>query len=281
MTGRRIFCVNSAGASFPITCCITSPSCRKLTSTPGSTLSTGAKTGPGLERWQRGQTGLPDRRCRHARTVANRLHAQSGAHDRRLVSDQKHAGSLARRRKNGSGIAWSTPISPATAPAGNGVPVPAPTRRPTSAYSTRYCRAKNSIRTATISCATAPNSPDCRKSCATSRGWLVNAELAAAGIEWGVDYPEPMLDLKTTRESARWRVSRRWPKPLPFRRCAPCSGSSPWPFACRTGNRFQLLFASALLITLLTQLGTSGGSGECRGVFRWRCCTSGWRSSRR
>ena len=33
--------------------------------------------------------------------------------------------------------------------------------------------------------------------------WLASdADLAAAGIEWGVDYPEPMLDLKATRERA-------------------------------------------------------------------------------
>ena len=146
-------CPRSAGASSPITCCTISRLCPSATGSRLSTpipWATDANASRGLAaRHDR----LSDRRCRHARTVDHRLHAQSRAHGRRELPDQASAHRLARRAKPGSGIRWSMPTSPTTPRAGSGSPAAAPMPRPISASSIRWRRAANSIPTASTSAA--------------------------------------------------------------------------------------------------------------------------------
>ena len=127
---------------------------------------------------------LPAGRRRHARTLGDRLHAQSRAHGRGLVSGQASPDRLARRRDNGSGIRSATPIPPIIRRTGNGLRARAPTPRPTSASSIRCCKARNSTPAATMSAAGFPNSPRCRTNGSTSLGRRRRASAATRASNW-------------------------------------------------------------------------------------------------
>ena len=140
----------------------------------------------------------PAGRCRHAPTVADRLDAQPGAHDRRLVPDQESAAALAGRVRAGSGTPWSMPIWPATPWAGSGPPVAVPMRRPISGCSIRSCRVRSSIRTAAMCGAGCLSSLACRPSGSIGPGTRPTRCCAEAGVALGEDYPHPIVDLKAS-----------------------------------------------------------------------------------
>ena len=161
----------------------------------------------GLSAWQRGRTGYPDRRCRHARALAYGLDAQPRAHDRRLVPDQGPADPLARRRGAGSGTRSSMPIWPTIRQAGSGSPAPVPTRPPISASSTPCCRARSSIPMATMCAAGCPRSQSCPKSSFTRHG-------------------KPMLRPSTQRASSSAKPIRARSSTMPPPACLPLRPSS-------------------------------------------------------
>ena len=136
---------------------------RCATCSPPSTPFHGEHDDKALARLAARPDRLSHRRCRHARALAHRRHAQPGANGGGVVPGQASPDRLARGRKAGSGTRWSMPTPAAIPPTGNGSPAPAPTPRPISASSIRSCRARNSIPTAPMSGAGCRNSRDCRQ----------------------------------------------------------------------------------------------------------------------
>ena len=89
---------------------------------------------------------LSDRRCRHARTLAHRLHAQSGADGRRLVPRQTPVLRLATRRTMVLGHAVRRGSRQQSRELAMGRRVRARTPRLISAFSILCCRDRNSTR---------------------------------------------------------------------------------------------------------------------------------------
>ena len=152
-----------------------------------------------LRAWQRGETGIRHRRCRHARTVGDRLHAQPGPHAGGLAADQEPAARLAPRGTMVLGLPRRRRRSPATRATGNGSPAAATMRRPISASSIPSPKAE-----------------------LRPRGAYVR--------RWAPMPHEPIVDLKTSRERAlaafqalydtrQTRTALDWPL-LPTRRAA-------------------------------------------------------------
>ncbi len=112
----------------------------------------------------------PDRRCRHARTLAHRLDAQPRPHDRRQFPDQASAAAVAARRGMVLGHAGGRRPRQQQRATGNGSPDAAPTPRRISGFSIRCCRAGNSTRTATMSGNGCRNSHTCPRKTFTRRG---------------------------------------------------------------------------------------------------------------
>ena len=161
----------------------------------------GATTSTAFRAWTRGEDGLSDRRRRHAAVMANRVSAQSRAHDRCFVPRQASAHRLATRRGMVLGYARSTPIRPAIRSTGNGSRAWASIPRPTSASSIPCCRPRSSTPTAPMCASWVPELARLEAP-AIHSPWKASSEaLTRAGVALGADL------------SAADR--RPWPRPRP------------------------------------------------------------------
>ena len=109
-----------------------------------------------------GRTGHPARRCRHARALAHRLHAQPSAHGGGELPDQEPAHRLAARRAMVLGHPGATPTRRTTPATGSGSPGRGRMPRRTSASSTPSCRRASSTRRASTCGAGCPRSAPMR-----------------------------------------------------------------------------------------------------------------------
>ena len=145
---------------------------------------------------------LPDRRCRSAGALDDRLDAQPSADDRRLVARRRTCCSPGSTAPAGSGTRWSTPTSQTTRSAGNGRQAAAPTQPRTSASSIRSCRANGTTLRGAYLRRWRPNSRNCPTG-AIHRPWDAPAEvLAQAGVALGQTYPRPIVELAASRDAA-------------------------------------------------------------------------------
>ena len=167
---REVPEANSCGANSPIISSITGRTFRESRSGRSSKISRGAAM---RRRFVPGSRAAPAIRLSMpacGELWATGYHAQSRAHDRRVLPHQAPARPVAGGREAGSGIRWSMPISPTMPQAGSGSRAAAPMPRPISASSIRPSRPRSSIPRATMSANGCRSWPISRLLSSTGRG---------------------------------------------------------------------------------------------------------------
>ena len=156
----------------------------------------------GARRLEEGPDRLSVRRRGDAAVVAHGLYPQPRAHGRGVIPGEASAACRGGRARLGSGICWSTPISPTMRAAGNGSPAAAPTPRLIFACSTRSRRARNSIPRARMCIAISRNWPRSTPNSSTARGRRRRRSYARRAWRLGETYPRPIVDHAFARKRA-------------------------------------------------------------------------------
>ena len=204
----RSICASSAGGSSPITSSPTFPIRRRAAVAAGvRSLSLGRRRrtrcapGSGAGR----AIPLVDAGMRELWTTGwmhNRVRMLVG-----VVPGEGSAAAVASGARAGSGTRWSTPTWRTIPSAGNGRPAVAPTRRRTSASSTRSARGRSSIRMGTTCGAGCRSWPACRPGGFISRGWRRHRFSPRPGSRSGAR-TRRRSSITAPPAAARWR---RWP----------------------------------------------------------------------
>ena len=149
-----------------------------------------------------GQDRLSDRRRRHARALAHRLHAEPRAHDRRLLPGQASADPLAGRRGLVLRHAGRRRSRQQLRPTGSGWRAAAPMPHPISASSIPCSRARSSIPTAPMCGAGCPSLPALPASDIHAPWEAPASRSRKPACVLGETYPRPIVDHAEARSRA-------------------------------------------------------------------------------